>query len=153
MKRKISLLLAIVCFAAALCGCGGSKKEMNPTAFTQDLLANAKFTDSLDRLGDNVVPLLYGVDEADYTEAIVYCGTAATAEEVAVFTATDSAAAARILTACKDRVAKQIETYKDYGPAAAMLLGDAIVKQSGNYVVVVVCTDTEGAAKIVENYI
>lgn len=151
--RKLLIVILVLASVLSLCACGGGKAEMNPAAFTEELLANAKFTDSLDRLADPVVPLLYGVDEADYTDAIVYCGTAATAEEVAVFTAKDSAAAGRILSACQARVAKQIETYKDYGPAAAMLLEDAIVKQSGNYVVVVVCTDTDGAAKIADKYL
>ena len=118
-----------------------------------ELLAGAKFTDSLNQLDDAVVPLLYGVDAADYTSAIVYAGTAATAEEIAVFTAADAAAADRLLTAARARVDKQIESYKSYGPAAAMTLENAIVEKSGNYVIVVVCTDSQGAAKIADKYI
>ena len=100
MKRKIAWLLAMVCLLAAFTGCGG-KKELEPRAFVDELLSGAKFTDSLNQLDDPVVPLLYGVDAADYTSAIVYCGTAATAEEIAVFTAKDDAAADRLLTAAR----------------------------------------------------
>ena len=152
MKRKIAWLLALVCLLSALAGCGG-KKELEPRAFVDELLANAKFTDSLNQLDDPVVPLLYGVDAADYTSAIVYCGTAATAEEIAVFTAKDDAAADRLLTAARARVDKQIESYKSYGPAAAMTLENAVVEKSGKYVVVVICTDSQGAAKIADKYI
>ena len=152
MKKRIAFFLALVCLLTAMTGCGG-KKEMDASALVNDLLSGAKFMDSLDRVSDGVVPVLYAVDTADYVKATLYCGTAATAEEIAVFEAVDGAAASRILKAAQDRVAHQIETYKDYGPAQAMMLGDAIVKQSGNYVVVVVCTDADGAAKIVDNYI
>ena len=48
---------------------------------------------------------------------------------------------------------KQIESYKSYGPAAAMTLENAIVEKSGNHVIVVVCTDSDGAAKIADKYI
>ena len=152
MKRKIAWLLALVCLVSALTGCGG-KKELEPRAFVDELLSGAKFTDSLNQLDDPVVPLLYGVDAADYTSAIVYAGTGATAEEIAVFTAKDDAAADRLLTAARTRVDDQIESYKNYGPAAAMTLENDIVEKSGNYVVVVVCSDSEGAAKIADKYI
>ena len=153
MKRKIALALSLLCLLSALVGCGGGKKELEPRAFVDEILSGAKFTDSLNQLDDPVVPLLYGVDAADYTDAIVYCGTAATAEEIAVFTARDAAAADRLLTAARARVDKQIESYKSYGPAAAMTLENAIVEKSGNHVIVVVCTDSDGAAKIADKYI
>jgi len=152
MRKKIALLLALVCLVSALAGCGG-KKEMEPQAFVDELLSGAAFTDSLNRLEDDVVPILYEVETADYTSAIVYAGTAATAEEIAVFEAVDAAAADRLLTAAQKRVDEQIESYKDYGPAAAMTLENAIVKKSGNYVVVVVCTDSAAAKKIADKYI
>ncbi len=152
MKRKIAWLLALVCLVLALTGCGG-KKELEPRAFVDELLSGAKFTDSLDQLDDSIVPLLYGVDAADYTSAIVYAGTGATAEEIAVFTARDDAAADRLLTAARTRVDDRIESFKNYGPAAAMSLENAIVEKSGKYVIVVVCSDSEGAAKIADKYI
>ncbi len=152
MKRKIAWLLALVCLLTAFTGCGG-KKELEPRAFVDELLSGAKFTDSLNQLDDPVVPLLYGVDAADYTSAIVYAGTGATAEEIAVFTARDDAAADRLLTAARTRVDDRIESFKNYGPAAAMSLENAIVEKSGKYVIVVVCSDSEGAAKIADKYI
>lgn len=154
MKKTIAILLAAVCLLATFAGCGSSeKKELSASALSADLLANANFTDSLDLLDAPVVPLLYGVDAADYSNCAVYCGTGATAEEIAVFEAVDEAAAGRILTAAKARVAAQIETYKDYGPEDARMLEGAIVKQSGVFVVVAVCADGDSAAKVVDQYI
>ena len=93
MKKTISLLLALCCLFAVLTGCGGSKKTMEPRAFVDDVLANANFTDSLSQLDDAVIPQYYGVDSADYKSALVYCGTAATAEQIVCFEAVDAAAA------------------------------------------------------------
>lgn len=154
MRKTIAILLAAVCLLAVFSGCGGSeKKAISVDALPADLLENASFTDSLNLLDAPVVPLLYGVDPADYVNCTVYCGTGATAEEIAVFEAVDEAAAGRILAAAQARVAAQIETYKDYGPEDARMLEDAIVTQSGVYVVVVVCGDGESAAKVMDQYI
>ena len=152
MKKTVAFLLAIVCLAALLTGCGGSKKTMEPRAFVDDVLANANFTDSLNQLSDDVVAQYYGVDSADYTSAIAYGGTAATAEQIAVFEAKDSAAAERILSALQTFVAEKVEAYKSYGPAAAMSLENAPVKITGNCVVAVVCADSDSAAKVVDQY-
>ena len=154
MKKTVAFLLAIVCLAALLTGCGGSKKTMEPRAFVDDVLANANFTDSLNQLSDDVFVNAseYGVDSADYTSAIAYGGTAATAEQIAVFEAKDSAAAERILSALQTFVAEKVEAYKSYGPAAAMSLENAPVKIIGNCVVAVVCADSDSALKVVDQY-
>ena len=152
MKRKLTLLLALLCLLAAFTGCGG-KKELVPQSFISEMLDGAEFTDSLAQVDEAVALLLYGVDAADCKSINVYCGTAATAEEIAVFEANDSAAAERILSAAQARVAHQIETYKSYGPAAAMALEDAVVAKTGNFVVVVVCSDSQGAKKLAEPYL
>ena len=152
MKKTVAFLLAIVCLAALLTGCGGSKKTMEPRAFVDDVLANANFTDSLNQLSDDVVAQYYGVDSADYTSALAYGGTAATAEQIAVFEAKDSAAAERILSALQTFVAEKVEAYKSYGPAAAMSLENAPVKIIGNCVVAVVCADSDSALKVVDQY-
>ncbi len=153
MKKSVALLLAALCLLTALTGCGDKKKTLEPRSFVEELLSQANFTDSLNELDAKVVPILYNISESDYKSAIVYAGTAATAEEIAVFEATDDAAADRLLEAAKARVASQIETYKSYGPAQAMTLENGTVAKTGSYVIVVICTDTEGAKKVTDKYI
>ena len=144
MKKTLALLLALVCIVSLFAGCGSSKKTMEPRAFVDDVLANANFTDSLSQLDDAVIPQYYGVDAADYK--------AATAEQIVCFEAVDSAAAERLLAALKTFVADKVEAYKSYGPAAAMSLENAPVKIIGNYVIAVVCADSDSAAKVVDQY-
>ncbi len=152
MKKRISLILIAVMLLAALTGCGG-KKKLEPRPFVEEVLSGAEFKDHLNQVDDPVVPIIYEIDPADYAEAIVYCGTSATGEEIAVFTAKDEAAAERLLTAARTRVDHLIESYRNYGPEAARSLENSVVARSGNYVVVVVCSDSEGAKKICDKYI
>ena len=151
MKKIFAVFIAIACLLTMMCGCGG-KKDMDPRAFVDEVLNGAGFTDSLNQLDDPVIPILYDIDPSDYSEAIVYCGTAATAEEVAVFTARDDEAAERLLTAARTRVDHLIESYRSYGPAAAMTLENSVVTRTGDYVVVVICSDSDGAKKICDRY-
>jgi hypothetical protein len=153
MKKTIALLLAVICLLGALSGCGGKKEALEPRTFVEELLSGAQFKDSLNELDSAVVPVLYGLDAADYSDAVVYAGTAATAEEIAVFRAVDDAAAERLLTALRQRVDHQIEVYQSYGPAQAMTLQNGIVERSGDYVVMVICEDADGARKICDKYI
>ena len=152
MKKTLALVMAAVCLFAVLAGCGSAKKTMEPRAFVDDVLANANFTDSLSQLDDAVIPNYYGVDSADYKSAIAYCGTAATAEQIVCFEATDAAAAQRLLTTLQAFIADKVEAYKSYGPAAAMSLENAPVKTIGNYVIAVVCADSDSAIKVVDQY-
>ena len=152
MRKTMTLLLTAVCLLAVLSGCG-SKKELEPQTFVEELLAEANFVDSLNQLDDPVIPLLYEIDEADYASALVYCGTGATAEEIAVFQAEDEAAAKRLLEAAHERVARQIEVYEAYGPVEAMSLENAVVERAGTTVIVVICSDSDGAKKVVDKYI
>ena len=151
--KNIAILLAIACLLTALCGCGG-KKELVPQTLAEELLSKASFTDSLDRMEDNTIPLVYGIEKEDFTAALVYAGAGGvTAEEIAVFTAVDGAAADRILSAVQARVANRVESFKTYYPAAVPILEKAIVEKKDNTVVLVICSDSDAAAKIVGEYI
>ena len=151
-KKTLSLLLALLCLLTVLSGCCG-KKELIPQNLADELMHNANFTDKLDKLDAAVIPLLYGIDTADYTDALVYAGTAATAEEIAIFQAADEAAASRLLQAVQKRVNDQLEVYKSYGPAASMSLQNAVTAKSGTTVLMVICSDSAAAKKIVDQYI
>ena len=150
-KKTLSLLLAALCLLTVLSGCGG-KKEPDIALLPDEIMKSARFTDKLDQLPAEVVPLLYGIDTADYSTGIVYAGTAATAEEIAVFKAVDAAAADRLFQAVQKRVDDQLEVYKSYGPAAAMTLENAVTAKRDDYVVMVICSDSAAAKKIVDQY-
>ena len=154
MKKKIAILLALVCIFTAFTACGSSKKEMNAADLTKELLDGAGFVDKLDVVDDAVaVGILYGIDAADVKDVTVCCGTGATAEEIAVFEAVDEGAAGRILAKANERVAAQAAAYANYGAAAGLRVEDAVVRQSGSFVVVVICSDHDGAVRIVDQYI
>lgn len=153
MKRIIAIVLTVLCLASALCGCGKTEaKTVDPAALASEVLNKCTFTDSLNAVDAAVAVLLHEVDEADVADVVYYGGTGATADEITVFTAVDEAAAKRILAQAENYVAKRVEAFKDYGPEDALMLENAIVRQNGVYVVIVVCGD-ENAAKIVDGYL
>ena len=153
MKKQIAILLALLCLASVFTGCG-AKKELDPQALADDLLKNAGFVDSLNKLEPVIVPMLYaGLSADDYSDVLAYAGTGATAEEIVIFSAKSEDAAKQIRSVAETHIKDRIESFKNYGPAASMALENAVLKQSGKYVVVVVCSDGAAAAKIVDKYI
>ena len=152
MKKIVSVLLAVMLLVTAFCSCGKSETAVDPAALANDVLQNCRFTDSLNPVDGKVAVMIHEVDEADVADVLYYGGTGATADEITVFTAVDESAAGRILAQAQSYVAKRIESFKNYGPEGALMLENAIVRQSGKYVVIVVCGDGN-APKIVDKYI
>jgi hypothetical protein len=156
MKRWISAILTLalmLCFSA--CGGGSSSdtaKDIDLTALAADLLDSGAFTDLLNQTADNVPAKLYGYDEADVAQCIMYYGTGATAEEILLVQATSSEAAARLTTACQDRVSDQKTAFSSYVPEELPKLDSAVLETVGNYVIFVVSNDAAAVQTIVDGY-
>ena len=76
----------------------------------------------------------------------------ATAEECAIFKAASKDAAARILTACKDRQASQVTAYQNYVPTEVAKINAAIITQAGDYVFYIVSNDQTKVASVLSQY-
>ena len=148
MKRQ-RLGGGIAALAAALvlvlCACGGAAEPFDPASTAGALLDSGAFSENLEQLDQDVACMLYGIDEATVTGSAVYGSTGATAEELAVFTLTDEAAAQAAKTALETRVADQKAVLESYQPAEIVKLDAAIVEQRGSSVLMVVAADAEAA--------
>ena len=148
MKRQ-RLGGGIAALAAALvlvlCACGGAEEPFDPASTAGALLDSGAFSENLEQLDQDVACMLYGIDEATVTGSAVYGSTGATAEELAVFTLTDEAAAQAAKTALETRVADQKAVLESYQPAEIVKLDAAIVEQRGSSVLMVVAADAEAA--------
>lgn len=150
MKKIFALatLLALL----ALTACSGDPTadlSVGAAELANELLQNCSFTDSLESLDSSVLMMNYDIAEETVKSAAGYAGTGATAQEIAVFEATDSESADSILEAAKRRIESRKEDFADYRPDEVPSLNNAIVERIGKYIVVCVSQDSERAREIV----
>lgn len=152
MKKIVALVMALA-LALSLCACGGSGgsgKDVDLAAAAQELLDSGAFTDLLNPPPEGVGARLYGFDEADVADYVIYTGTGATAEEIFLAKCADSAAASRVEELCRTRAANQRTAFESYVPEELPKLDSAVLTVSGNYVFFVVSNDAAAVRTIVD---
>ncbi len=149
MKKLFARLLpGVLALGLLLSACGGggsAAKSYDPKTTAQALLDSGAFSDALDTLDADVAADMYGIDGETVTDCVVYASLSMGAEEIAVFTLTDEAAAQAAKTALEKRVDDQITALKSYMPDEVGKLEHAIVEQSGNTALLVVAADADKA--------
>lgn len=151
MKKLKSGMAAAVLAALtlALSACGSKAQEVDIDQMAADLSEKVSFVDELSQVDESVIPMLYSLE---YSDAVLYMGSGATAEEVAVFACADSQAAQTALEGAKAHIESQKEAYENYVPEEVKRLDSAVLQQQGKYVVVVVTEDSQTAQDILEEY-
>lgn len=151
MKKKI-LAALIAAVTLTFSGCGSkSEPEINIDDLAADLASGVAFDDELSLIDDGMITMVYDTDV--FEDAVLYMGSGATAEEIAVFACEDKTAAAGALDEAKAHIESQIVSYEDYVPEEVQRLEEAIVRQEGRYVIVVVTADTDAAEKVIDGYL
>ena len=149
MKKAITLVF-ILAVSAALAACGnGSSKEINAQALANELMEEVEFVDELSPVKSEMVPKLYGIDDAQ--EAYVYMGSGATAEEVAVFKFADEQAAEAGMSKLQDYIAARKDSFANYIPGEVARLDNAVIKQNGEYLALCV-SEGSTAEEIISRY-
>ena len=148
--RKVlaALTAALMLFTLISCGGGETNESVDLAALAQTLLADGSFDDALAQIDDDTVTMLYGIDNA--AEQVVYIGSGATPEEIALFTFATAAEAEAGFALAQMRIADQKEAFSDYNAWEMPKLEDAVVKQYGTYVVLCVSGDSSAAAILEE---
>ena len=146
MKNLLTRLLPGVlalCLTLSACGGGGSAKSYDPAATAKALLESDAFSDTLDTLD--------GIDASTITDCVVYTSLSMGAEEIAVLTLTDEAAAKTAKEALDKRVSDQITALESYMPGEVDKLNHAIVEQTGNTALLVVAADADAARSVLDS--
>jgi len=148
--RKVlaALTAALMLFTLISCGGGETNESVDLAALAQTLLADGSFDDALAQIDDDTVTMLYGIDNA--AEQVVYIGSGATPEEIALFSFATAAEAEAGFALAQMRIADQKEAFSDYNAWEMPKLEDAVVKQYGTYVVLCVSGDSSAAAILEE---
>lgn len=146
--RIFCVLIAVLC--TSLSGCKQSAVSLDVSGCADALQKELTWQDTLTKVEDRVWQALYSLTPEDVKQADVRMGTAATAEEIAVFEAADEAAAARIRTALEQRVADQTEAFTDYHPEELKKLGSPLLEVRDSYIVFCLTDDLSSAREVME---
>lgn len=147
MKRLKHLLS--LCFATllslALAACGAKDAAATapfvPDSDSQTLLTSGAFSEALTEIDAAIACELYGIDADTVTDCRVYGSTGTTAEELALFTCSDSDAAATVAQQLNYRIEDRKEELENYLPDEIAKLNEAVVVCRGESVLLVIAAD------------
>lgn len=165
MKQKsvtqITLGILLMAMGFLLGGCTKQEapEEETTTEFVLDItdvkqavLDSGVFEDEVAVIDTSYSEMLMGIAVSDFTDAVIYGGSGATAELLAVFETADDTAAAALKEKCESYVAKQTQSYADYKPAEVDKLNHAVIQSAEQYVILCVATDYEKAESVISEY-
>ncbi len=148
MKKLILIILACsILFSLASCKKDEFSFDINEMA--EKLAAEGVFEDKIEKVDSELVSYFYGVQNVS---AVMYTGSGATAEEIAVFECADEDEAIEVRDLGASRLAAQADVYSKYDAEEVARLSEAVLWQNGKYVAVVVSADSAKALSIIESF-
>ena len=148
LKMK-KLILAVSAAALLLVSCGSQQtRDVDIEVLAGEIVQTVSFDDTLEEIDDSMISMMY--DISGYQDAVLYKGSGATAEEVALFRMEKSEDAKTALSEAKAHIQSQIDAYESYMPDEVSRLEDAVVRQDGVYVSVVVSADPAAAEDLLK---
>lgn len=143
LKRIVSGLLLSALIAVTASSCGQSV-TVDVEVAADTLYRNITFEDTMEPMDSSMLSSIYSdIQSDDVVKSKVYVSSTATAEEIAVFEAKDSAAASRLETIVNTRVQEQKDIYADYAPLEVSRLEKAVIRKEGNYLFFCVAADKD----------
>lgn len=142
MKKKLVLLFAAL-LAVSLMGCS-SNSPKSSAGYTVDdaqvLLDAGVFNGEMGKIELDTVAMLYDIDRNTIQDGVSYLAsdTSVSADELTILILTDEEAAKTAETACEKRLDSQLNTAKNYTPAAVPRLEGAVIRRQGNTVLLAV---------------
>ena len=155
MRKKLCIFTAVLLICLlALTGCSSGTNTSSgevtvaPSELAKQLAQETVTSDTLNEVSADIVASTYFVDMDQIEASAVYMSTAASACEVAVIQCKDSSYVSEVQDLLQTRVDNQTTLYSSYNATETQKLEAAILRTSGNYVVLCVCDDTETAENI-----
>lgn len=148
MKKKTGLLAVLTAGVLLFAGCGGEAKTIDAQALAKSLATEIKYDDTLKELTADEISML--VDLPEDVDSVMYAGSGSTAEEVGVFTTKDSNQAKETMEDVQKYLDDQADSFQDYVPEETKRIGNAVLEQKNQYVVLCVSGDSDQAKEIIE---
>ena len=148
----------IITFAAAMfaafsltaCQGGSSKTSIDVSSLADDLNAKTIKSDTLTETSSDMLSTIYFFENGQVSESKAFMSSGATADEICVVKCVDENAAKAVTELFQTRVNNQSKLYESYNADEVGKLGDAIIKNSGSYAVLVVCDDYDEAGDVLK---
>ena len=148
----------IITFAAAMfaafsltaCQGGSSKTSIDVSSLADDLNAKTIKSDTLTETSSDMLSTIYFFENGQVSENKAFMSSGATADEICVVKCVDENAAKAVTELFQTRVNNQSKLYESYNADEVGKLGDAIIKSSGSYAVLVVCDDYDEAGDVLK---
>lgn len=141
-------MAAVLAVILLMTGCGNSAKTIDADALARSLTKEISYDDELESVDADTISMYIEVPEG--VESVMYMGSGATAEEVAVFTAKDAQTAGETLKKVQEHLDDQTASFKAYKAEEAKRVADAVLKQKVNYVILCVSGNSDKANEIIE---
>lgn len=151
MLRKICLLTFII-ISMLLVGCKNEKSSLNidMNSVSKNLLENIAFKDALELVDSDIITMYYEIPEN--TEYVLYMGSGATAEELAIFKLDDKNKIDEMIKNIKKHIDNQILQFEDYNNEELKKLENSVIEVKDNYVILCITDDIENAKTQIDNY-
>lgn len=147
--KKTKLFLAGMAAMTLLAGCGtGKSQNVDVEALEKSLLNDIVYEDTLSKLSDEDISNYIDIPEG--VTGVMYMGSGATAESVAIFTAPDKATADILEDNIEMYLRDQESAFEDYKPEEAKRIDNAVLEQEGKYVVLCVSGDSSKAEALID---
>ena len=155
-KKKWTVALALVLLLTGLfSGCSSEVKDIDLNQLSEDLQTQIDFEDELIEIDDSLLDNFYTFPDGNAIESHVIYKSAsnATAEEIALFKVKDSSQVDAVRQSVENRVTDLHDRFESYVPEEIYKIDNAVIKTSGNYVMLVITTEYEKAEEIINSYL
>lgn len=162
ISKKITGL-ALVALIAMLTACSGNTGTTATTeasteaAIVKDmknlpdeLISNNIFKDQMDKT--SYIEMLLGISESEYTEAVLYVGSGATSERLAVFSTGSQAMSDAIKAKCEAHLTEIKANYASYMPDEVDKIEHAVLISNEQYVVLCIADKYDDAKNMIDEY-
>ena len=146
--RKSGFTAVLAAGMLLLAACGSEAKNIDAAALASSLVTDISYDDQLEQISDDDVSMY--IDVPDGVKTVMYMGGGSTAEEVAVFEAPDKDTAATVKDNVQTYLDDQSDSFQDYIPEESKRIGNAVLEQKDQYVILCVSGDSDGAKEIIE---
>lgn len=151
MKKLIVLILAGMLLLLSACGApaGTEDIQIGMEALANKLLESELFGETLNKVDDGIAEILYDIDGA--SAALVYVGSGAVADELALFELANETEAQSAISSAEARIAAQKDSFAAYIPEEVPKLDHAVMETYGRYLIVCV-SGGDGASEIISEF-